>query len=275
MTPAEKILEALGEKALQPRALWAALKNEQPAAIEAALSMLQRSGQITFELGHYQRGNVKKPLPPPSALISIPQRLETVVVDAHEPPPLKRASPGRRYCPRCRKVKASAEFAGPGARACEGCAKPVGRPSRGEIPAPAPAPGDPLTPRQRQVFDLAERGRSGREISKVLGLSEGCVSTHLSFARAKMAGSRLNSAPSAAVQLSVVSSREDAGPATVGADLPRKRITFSPELTARLIEEQRSLAMALQAALDRVSHMRQRLGDVEELVRMATAKEPG
>ncbi len=57
MTLQERVLEALGEKALTPRTLYAALSGELASAIDFALGALMKRGAVTLELGHYHRTN--------------------------------------------------------------------------------------------------------------------------------------------------------------------------------------------------------------------------
>lgn len=56
---------------------------------------------------------------------------------------------------------------------------------------------------------------------------------------------------------------------------PDRRMTFSPDLVCRLIERQAMAAEELQKACERVQFWRQELADVEEVVRVATARRGG
>lgn len=265
MTLQERVLEALGERALTPKALYLAMSNDSAPAIDCALGALMRGNYVTFELGHYQR--TKRKMPTPKSAPPLISNAGSVVAPITTSTPISALQP--KLVP--------------------------------QVKTPPPvAPADPLTKREREIFDLIAGGLSNAEAGARLRLSAGCISYYLCTARKKLGikvqlGARTRdehapkSAPSAAVQLSAEPSpsrgAEGSGPATVETKVvsfpvtkeelkPAPcRPTFSPGLIARLVEEQRSLAMSLQAMLDRVSYTRQRLADVEELVRIATTKD--
>lgn len=288
MTLQERILEALGEHALKPRALYDHFLNDLPASVDFALRGLMKGGQVTFELGHYQRSTSAKPSRPTREV-------------GHASAALNRGT----------EAPAGAATRPPGAS-----------------PPPQSFDPRELTKREREVYDLAEQGLTRRQITERLGVSANVVSTHLSNARNKLgvkaklgAPSRQRRsvpAPSAAVRLTAAPSREGAEAATVGVETRRcqrcrnqkplerfrpsslgdgsrlwtcddcvgsgsasnerakgevssvRRPTFSTDLKARLIELQRRKAEELQAACEHVSALRQELADVEEMTRIVT-----
>lgn len=73
VTLQERVLEALGEKALKPQALYTALSGESPSGIEDALRDLMKRGIVSLALGHYQRAvGARKSAATPIAQVPLP-----------------------------------------------------------------------------------------------------------------------------------------------------------------------------------------------------------
>lgn len=140
-----------------------------------------------------------------------------------------------------------------------------------------PSPIDQLSSREREIFELINSGLKSIEVAQRLGVSKGLVSFHLCNARKKLGikvrcgapGGARPSAPKPAL----AAAAPGAKPTTVGAAAIRKRPTFSPDLIARLVARQKAKAEEVQAHCDRLSLARQELADIEEMVRIATAKD--
>ena len=249
MTLQERVLEVIGQKALTARALFQALTGEQPAAIECALTGLLKQGVITLELGHYQL----------SRLTRLKPQVSSSVVP---------------FVPRMPAVTVAPVGSEPSAK---------GRPARRT---------KELTQREREVVEMIGRGMTSSMIGQQLKTAKGnvdywrwnaCRKLGLHGKTELIAWLKDHSLPPAisspAAKEPTVASAAVKAPlklqgTTFAEEKPNgRRITFSPDLSARLVELQRSKAMTLQAALDRVSFLRQELADIEELVRMATQKD--
>jgi hypothetical protein len=124
MTLQERVLEALGEKALKPQALYTALSGELASAIDFALRGLMKSGIVTLKLGRYQR-----------ARLGSHRSLSQTPV-SQQP---QDARDEQRRCRRCKTWKAVAEFAGDAARICASCKRPSGRPPKNRLSVDAAA----------------------------------------------------------------------------------------------------------------------------------------
>lgn len=115
MTLQERILEALGEKALKPRVLYQVLSGENSAAVDAAVSGLMRRGSITLELGHYERArnpvpaprNTLEPAPAAAVRLSARPSREGPVAATPASAPI----PVAQQCKRCGAPKLIEEFA--------------------------------------------------------------------------------------------------------------------------------------------------------------------
>lgn len=242
MTLEERVLEVLTERPLRRPAIFGCLIDDSRAAVDQALVGLVKRRKIEMVDGFYRRA----PEPPSSTTVSI------AVASRNGPP-----------------------------------RKPDGK-------VAARRSVDMLTPRQREIFDLFESGLANAEIAARLNLSIGCVKSQLSNARQRL-GQSPKSAPSVVVPTSAAPSPEDADPATVGAaqpsnELPKgevrapatvvplkpvRRITVSPGVRARLIEQQREKAEAVQMYCNLLAEARQELADIEEIVRIVSAEGMG
>lgn len=261
VTLQEKILEALGERALPGCALYQALSGENAAAVDVALGQLMKRGLVTKELGAYQRANHRGPVPAP---------VPTPTPAAPKPAP--RPAPA-----------ASTALTVPPARAAQ--------------PGPKPHASGParLTAGERAVLEMVSRGMTSKMIGEELHIQKGTVDFRRWSACQKLglkgkseliAWLRKNTLPTLSVtpapsatapKLTAAPSHEGAEAATVGAGVlsiggakeeaqpPAPR--YSPDLRARLIQVQQAKAEQLQWLLKIVDAARQELRDIEAMVR--------
>lgn len=167
MTLQERVLEALGEKALKPQALYGAMSGENITAVDAALQALLKRGAVSFELGHYQRSGlaskvvVKVEAPRVAPATSMPQPAQ---------PRRGRPPSPTRCCKRCGIDKPIEEFPDsnlPGKgklRTCRACMRRLhaergGRPpkERAQEAAPTVVPKQPIIVSTRIVQALEQR----------------------------------------------------------------------------------------------------------------------
>lgn len=250
MTPQEKILEALGERALTGRALYQALSGENAAAVDAALSQLLKLGVVTKDLGHYQKAQRRAAVQPGAPAPAKPVPRLAAAAKAVAPAELVRSAPAKAVSESTRETAA-------------------------------------LSPRERAVYELAQKGYRRSEIMGQLEISANAVSTHLSNARLKLGARGAISAltreskpaPAAAARVSAAPSREGAEVATAGAapsievgkrEVPPPAPRYSPDLRARLIQVQQAKAEELLWLQKLVDAARQELRNVEEMVRMVS-----
>jgi hypothetical protein len=146
MTLQERVLEALGEKALKPQALYSAMSGENVTAVDAALQALLKRGVVSFELGHYQRSGLTSKV--------VVAKMEATPAALAPASPLVRRGPGRppnptRCCKRCGVDKPLEEFPDsnlPGVgklRTCRACMRRLhsergGRPPKEKATETAP-----------------------------------------------------------------------------------------------------------------------------------------
>lgn len=142
MTLQARILEALGEHALKPRALYEALSTDSPAAIDCGLGALLRARKVSLEFGFYQRRDKRAQLTAAStestheAAPESPQQTVTVPVVADSKADSK-ADPEMQRCRRCTIRKLLTDFPlsnlGNGSRlkTCTACMAVIVRKPRG------------------------------------------------------------------------------------------------------------------------------------------------
>lgn len=234
MTLQERILEALGERAVPCQAIYRTLKGDQPCEIDLALSALLKRGAITRELGHYQRGKVRvklapepqKPAPP-----TVQKPADVVPIDPK----------GQELTAREREVYSLAVA---GFR-CREIMKQLG------LSAPA-------------VSNHLSNARRKLGIPKSSGASNPAPS----------AAAPLSAAPSSeGAEPATVGAAPSSNPKPKEEVPAPRKVIFSPAMTTWLIEEQRYTAELLQLAHGKVDQLQERLANLEELVRMATQKE--
>lgn len=253
MTLQEKILEALGERALPGRALYQALSGENAAAVDVALGQLLKRGLVTKELGAYQRAkhrgitaaaaNPPAPVQPTKA-VPAPQKAAPATAKIDKPA----ASGAPTLTPREREVL---ELVGRGMTS-----KMIGDQLRTQK-------GNVDYWRWNACRKLGLRGKA--ELIAWLCKNPVAVSA-----------STTNPAPAAAARVSAAPSHEGAEVATAGAapsnevekrEVPPPAPRYSPDLRARLIQVQQAKAEQLQWLLKIVDAARQELRDIEAMVR--------
>lgn len=182
----ERILEALGEHALKPRALYDALSPASPAEIDCGLGALRRARKVSFELGFYQRTEYPRGSPPTGEQ-ALPPAASTATIAAAGGP-----ETAMRRCRRCGHPKPLAAFPlshlGNGSRlkTCDTCMQSIVKRPRGprkKIGAVAVAPPIPsaiverlLKPLHEQLVvtvetlerDLKERREQLRDVEQLI-----------------------------------------------------------------------------------------------------------
>lgn len=255
MTLEERVLEVLTERPLRGTQVIARLSTDSHAAVATAVCALVESGKLEFVSGVYRR--TPDPAPARIAANDRPRRGDSQVTTRAEA-----------------VQRGAAPFATISVRAVAGAV---------------------LTKREREVYELSAAGVSNDEICERLGMTPNNVNVHFYYARKKLeiealraSGKTPKSAPSAVG--ASAASPEDADTATVGAaqpsnELPKgevrapakvvplkstRRITVSPGVKARLIEQQREQAEEVQMYCELLSRARQKLADIEEIVRVVS-----
>lgn len=255
MTLQERILEALGEHALEPASLYKAMSGDLASAVDFALRGLLKTCQVTFELGRYQRASTRGKMRAESTSPAAPAGPLAKPTPSSPAPvaaaPARQGEPATKRCRRCGERKPLTEFPSFQSRGCKACVKRIGRPSAKTRCCRRCGLEKPLEEFQESNLGTGKL-RTCRSCMRVLSRRRDV---------ADKSARTVTAAP--VVPLASIEAAK--------ADIPPSRkITFSAALRARLVERMRIKAEELQIACRHVAALREELADIEELVRMAS-----